>query len=186
MQEKHFNRLRNGLILAVLVFEAGHLTWEHFNGGIITHHLFMREDLPGISNWWGLIILPLLVWCSAYLIKRRPAFRQEADTGSMTLQKQVISGFLGMLLVSTVQSIAFVNGYQHITMYLAAGVIVGALFLPLYRIECILGHVLGSVFVFGPAIPFVGVLMFAPVSLLSHKCVRPLFMRLINARKLPD
>ena len=177
MEEKQFNKIRNGLLLAVILFEVCHLTWEYFNGGVVTHHLFMRADLPGLSNWWGLLILPLLVWLSAAAIKKRISTESDAET----LPRPVVMGFFGMLLVSTVQSIAFVNGFPSITMYLALGVLISALFVPLYRMECILGHVIGSTFVFGPAIPFVGVLMFAPISLLSHKCIKPLVLRFRNS-----
>lgn len=178
MEEKQFNKIRNGLLLAVILFEVCHLTWEYCNGGVITHHLFMRADLPGLSNWWGLLILPLLVWLSAAVIRKRISTKSDAKT----LSPSILLGFFGMLLVSTVQSIVFVNGFPSVTMYLALGVLVSALFVPLYRMECILGHVIGSTFVFGPAIPFVGVLMFAPISLLSHKCIKPLFLRFKNGR----
>lgn len=183
MNQIQFDKARNWLLLAVVVFVIIHLTYEHLNGGIVTHHLLMRADLPGLSNWWELIILPMLVWFSASVIKKRIYLQPEGGSDSRILLRPVLYGFLGMLLVSTVQSVAFVTGYQSITMYLAAAVLLVALFLPLYRIECILGHVMGSAFVFGPAIPFVGVLMFAPVSLLSHKCIIPLLAR-IGASKV--
>ncbi|WP_342804570.1 MULTISPECIES: hypothetical protein [Alteromonadaceae] len=173
MEEKQFNKIRNGMLLAVVLFAVCHLTWEYFNGGVVTHYLFMRADLPGLSNWWGLLILPLLVLLSSTAIKKRISTKPDAKT----LPWSVLLGFFGMLLVSTVQSIVFVIGLPNVTMYLALGVIISALFLPLYRMECILGHVIGSTFVFGPAIPFVGVLMFAPLSLLSHKCIKPLLLR---------
>lgn len=178
MKEKQFNKIRNGLLLAVILFEVCHLTWEYFNGGVVTHHLFMRADLPGLSNWWGLLILPLLVWLSAAVIRKRISTKSDAKT----LSPSIILGFFGMLLVSTVQSIAFINGFPSVTMYLALGVLISALFVPLYRMEFILGHVIGSAFVFGPAIPFVGVFMFAPISLLSHKYINPLLLRFKNRR----
>ncbi|XOV78519.1 MAG: hypothetical protein ACFHVJ_16480 [Aestuariibacter sp.] len=177
MDQTQFDKVRNWLFLAVVVFAVVHLTYEHFNGGIVTHHLFMRADLPGLSNWWELLILPLLVWISASVIKKRIYSQSKGDSDARIGLRPVFNGFLGMLLVSTVQSIAFVTGYQSITMYLAGAVLLAALFLPLYRLEYILGHVIGSTFVFGPAIPFVGVLMFAPISLLSHKCIIPLLKR---------
>ena len=176
MEEKQFNKIRNGFLLAVVFFAVCHLTWEYLNGGVVTHHLFMRADLPGLSNWWGLLILPLMVLLSATVIKKRISTKSNAKT----LPQSVLVGFFGMLLVSTVQSIAFVNGLPNVTMCLALGVVISALFLPLYRMEYILGHVIGSTFVFGPAIPFAGVLMFAPLSLLSHKCIKPLLLRFKN------
>ncbi len=29
------------------------LTWQHFHGGVPSHHILQQKDLPEISNWWG-------------------------------------------------------------------------------------------------------------------------------------
>ena len=183
MNENKFNAVRNGLFLAVMVFVVGHLAWEYFNGGVVTHHILARADLPGISNWWALVILPLLTLLSAVLVKKRIVDETVSESDPRALPKSVIFGFLGMLVVSIIQSVAFITGYSEVTKYLALGVFALALFLPLYRMECILGHVLGATFVFGPAIPFIGVVIFATLSLISHKGIKPLFKRFRGGEK---
>gem|GEM_PF-5307569 len=39
------------LAFSLLVFGTALLTYEHFNGGVQSHHLLDRRDLPAISNW---------------------------------------------------------------------------------------------------------------------------------------
>jgi hypothetical protein len=56
-------------------------------------------------------------------------------------------------------------------------VVIIALFFPVYRIEAIVGYVLGGAFFTGPMIPFVGVVLFALVSAVSHFCIKPLIFR---------
>jgi hypothetical protein len=54
-------RFPTWLPIAALLFAAAHLGFEHFNGGVQSHHLLQRADMPSISNWLGLGLLPLLV-----------------------------------------------------------------------------------------------------------------------------
>ncbi|WP_214278616.1 hypothetical protein, partial [Escherichia coli] len=45
-----------------------HLGWEALHGGIAAHHLLQRADLPGLSNAWGLLVLPALAaWAAGRL-----------------------------------------------------------------------------------------------------------------------
>jgi hypothetical protein len=71
MREKYFKKIKYCLISVVAIFELGHLFWEHVNGGVLSHHLLNRSDFPSISNWWGIIILPLLAWFSTTRIRKR-------------------------------------------------------------------------------------------------------------------
>jgi len=65
----------------------------------------------------------------------------------------ILIGLLGMLILSILQSISFALGFQNITMHIAIGILIMVLFLPIYRAECFLGHVLGATVTFGPVIP---------------------------------
>ena len=38
------------------------LTWQHFHGGVPSHHILQQKDLPEISNWWGALFLPIISW----------------------------------------------------------------------------------------------------------------------------
>ena len=40
-----------GVFMVTAIF----ILWEYFNGGVISHHLLAREDLPGMSNCVGTI-----------------------------------------------------------------------------------------------------------------------------------
>jgi len=48
-----------------------HLGWDYFHGGVPTHHIRISENLPGISNWRGGIVLPLLPWFLLVRIQHR-------------------------------------------------------------------------------------------------------------------
>lgn len=180
MNENYFTKIKYGLISLVFILEIGHLSWEYFNGGVLSHHLLNRADLPSISNWWGLIIIPLLAWFTTTRISKRIVLPGNGLSGPANIKKVILIGFIGMLTVSTLQSLAFTFGYPNITMYLAIGLLITGIFLPIYRAECILGHVLGAVFIFGPVIPFIGILVMAPVSAFSHLCLKPLLRRIVK------
>jgi hypothetical protein len=49
-------KIRNYLIFTVVAFQIALLIWESLSGGVKTHNLFARDDMFGISNWWGLVI----------------------------------------------------------------------------------------------------------------------------------
>ena len=55
----------------VLVFIALTLVWEHFNGGVQTHYFLQDDTLPGISNYWGLLVGAILTWVTLYRIQFR-------------------------------------------------------------------------------------------------------------------
>jgi hypothetical protein len=44
------------VIISVLVFVF--LLWDYFNGGVPSHHILHQKDLPAISNWWNLLLIP--------------------------------------------------------------------------------------------------------------------------------
>ncbi|QIB65753.1 hypothetical protein [Kineobactrum salinum] len=178
MDETYFKTIRAYLVSIVTVFVLGHLGWQHFNGGVVSHHLLHRADFPAISNWWGIVILPFLAWFATTRIRKRIAFQSDAASAGRKIPNGILIGFFGMLLASLLQSVAFEFGYENITMYIALAVLLIGLFLPIYRAECILGHVLGATFTFGPVIPIIGMLVIAAISALSNLCIKPLLIRL--------
>lgn len=46
-------RKRFLLTLVVVLCIWSLLIWQHFHGGVPSHHLLHRSDLPAVSNWWG-------------------------------------------------------------------------------------------------------------------------------------
>lgn len=178
MNETYFKKIRLYLMSAVMLFSLCHLCWEFFNGGVLSHHLLNRSDYPAISNWWEIVILPALAWFATTRIKRRITFQSDALSSGEKIPNAILIGFFGMLIVSLLQSVAFEFGHPTITMYMALGVLLVGLLLPLYRAECVLGHVLGAAFTFGPVIPFIGILVIAAISAVSNLIVKPLLTRL--------
>ena len=186
MSDKDFKKIQIYTILAVVAYEIFHLSLEHFNGGVVSHHLLHEEDLPSISNLWGILILPFLTWFSFTRIKKRISIQTSSLPALEKIPKVVFMGFFGMLVVSIIQSIFFETGYQNFTMYLAAVVLFTGLFIPIYRVEYILGHVLGSSFIFGPVIPLIGILVMGLISAISNLIVKPLILRLLGRKVIEN
>lgn len=180
MKLTEFNVMRNKFVSTVLVVVLCQLAWEHFNGGVVVHYPLMRDDLPGISNWWALIILPAISWFASHRIQKRMFSSETLDQQFAKLFRNIVIGFSTMLFIGVLQSIAFTFGFGGLMKLVALGVMFFALFVPMYRVEYIVGYVLGAMFVFGPAIPFIGVAMFLVISTISHKLVKPAFKYLIS------
>ncbi|ESP91745.1 hypothetical protein [Pseudoalteromonas luteoviolacea] len=169
--------IRNYLMATAIVCQIALLIWESLNGGVVTHHFLAREDMPGLSNWWGLVILPFLVWITAYSIEKRSQHLQDNQDRSKFHKAAYIS-FLAMLVISIAQSTIFSLGYSTAALSILMAITFISLFLPLYRIEAIVGYVLGGAYFTGPMIPFVGVVIFVVVSVFAHFCIKPLIIRL--------
>jgi hypothetical protein len=164
-----------GTALALLA-EGAHLSWEHFHGGILRHHLLHRADLPAISNGWGLLLLPALAW---FLLGRIQARSRVLTEGRANwLPKSVVAGFTGALLFGIALSTCFTHNLPTLTEYLFQGLLLLALLLPVYRAECVLGFVLGMAFVFGVVLPTAVATLIAAFSALIHRVIRPILLRL--------
>ncbi|OHU85395.1 MULTISPECIES: hypothetical protein [Pseudoalteromonas] len=167
------------LVAIVAAFVGATLTWEHLNGGVISHYLLHNPNYPSISNYWGMLVLPTLAWVAAHrVIKRMKLEDEENKNVAVAIPKHVKMGFAIMFCVTALQSIAWVLGHQDITMYLALGMLVAGLFVPIYRSECILAHVLASSVIFGAVIPLLGMLIMASISAVSNLVIKPVIVKL--------
>lgn len=142
------------------IFELAHLGWEHTHGGVPAHHLLNSADLPAISNWWGLIVIPALTWVLAGRIQRRLLQR-----GAST--RAALGGFLGSLAYGAALAAAFAMNHEAVT-YIFLGAFVLSLLLPTYRGEYILGFVLAMTFTFGGVLPTLIAFVIAAFSRLMH------------------
>lgn len=52
--------MRTKATIAAAVLMALLPGWQHLDGGVPAHHLLADPSLPSLSNWWGLLALPLL------------------------------------------------------------------------------------------------------------------------------
>lgn len=161
---------KSRIILGALIFTALCLLWEHLNGGIITHHLLAREDLPGISNWWGLLTIPALTWISFTQIQKRQ--RQNPE-----LEKTSIRRFIAAFVFGLIASILWELNLDEILPFYILLPLLLALIKPLHRPEYLLGFVLGMLFTFGGILPILAGLILTLLCFVIHKLIR--FMKLL-------
>lgn len=168
-----FNRNRMIFTGLVTAAELAHLAWEFFNGGVLSHNILADPNLPAISNWWGLLLLPALAW---FLFGRlQPRLLSPANNTrppSKFFPLSVVAAFLGAFAYGTLLSIAFRLDNTDAASYLALGMFGLGLFLPVYRPEYVLGFVLGMTFTFGAVLPTIVVAIVAAVSALAHFLIR--------------
>ena len=151
--------------------------WEYFNGGVLSHHILNRSDLPALSNWWGILLLPALTW----FLTGRSHTRMMRSTGQNTTTAKLplssVAGFVGTLLFGIALSVAFTNNYENAAAFLFFGMFVAATLLPVYRAECVLGFVVGMTFTFGAVLPFAIGSVIAAISAILHRLIYPLLVR---------
>ncbi len=139
---------RASLVALALLAECLHLGWEALHGGIVSHHLFQHADLPGLSNAWGLLVLPAL---AAWAAGRWPG--RSTATATTRHRRRVVLGFLLPLALGATLSLAFSFQQQALTEALFFGAMLLALLLPAHRPESLLGFVLGMTGTFGAVLP---------------------------------
>jgi len=153
--------------LAALIFAAAHLAYEHFTGGVQSHHVLNRPDLPAISNWLGLITLPLLGIGLGLRIRSQSATASRAGIPAAMLR-----ALFGSLLYGAVLATSFEFGVSMVTSAAFFGLFLWALVLPIYRAEYMLGFVAGMTFTFGGVLPFLIASVFAAISFIVRSLIR--------------
>jgi hypothetical protein len=151
------------------------LGWQHLHGGVPAHHLLAREDLPALSNWWGLLTLPALAWFLLGRIERR---REGGREGIAAMA----GSFAASLLYGFILALCFVTGRPEVSDLMAQGVFLIALFYPVYRAECVLGFVMGMSVFLGAVLPMIAAAIFAAVGALLYHAVRFVWLRLRHWR----
>ena len=145
--------------LALLAIEAALLVHEHFTGGVRSHHLLDRPDLPAISNWLGLIVMPVLGW----LLGRR-FHRSASQTPTSRSCVLLWVCLICALVYGAAMATTFALGASAMTSALFFGLFLFAAIFPIYRIEYITGFVVGMAFVFGAVLPCLVAVVLAAVS----------------------
>ena len=84
MSEKMFFKIRLYFTGIITLFISSLLTWNHYHGGVPSHHILAREDLPEFSNWWGMLLLPLLTWFISFRIKKRAINNYDENSQTLT------------------------------------------------------------------------------------------------------
>ena len=178
MSPHRLRQWRVCVTMLVVLLELAHLAWEHFHGGVRIHHFLARSDMPAMSNWWGLLVLPVLAWLATGRLQKRVARNFDGHDAASTFPVRVVAGFAGALLFGILLSLAFTRGDETIAAYLFQSILLIALLLPVYRAECVLGFVLGMTFTFGAVLPTVIGCVIAALSAVVHLYVYPFFVSL--------
>lgn len=153
---------RFSIILGSFIVTFLCILWEHLNGGVITHHLLAREDLPGISNWWGILTIPSLTWTSLYLIQKR---KNKNQVNKVTIISRFLAAFIFGLTASLLWEFDLVEILQF---YILLPLPI-ALVRPLHLPEYLLGFVLGMLFTFGGMLPILVGLVLTILCYAIHK-----------------
>lgn len=150
--------------LAAAAFAAAFIAFEHFTGGVQTHHFLARGDLPGFSNWLSLLVLPLLGSVVAVRIRRL----QTGHVGK-SLWPGFAAGIAGSLCYGAALASGFLLGLDSVSLVLFAGLLPISIALPVYRAEYIFGFVTGMTIAFGSVIPLTFAVVFATLSFVVRR-----------------
>lgn len=174
----NFSRTISPLIpITALAFAILHLAFEHFNGGVKTHHFLARADMPGFSNWLGLVILPLL----GTILAMRVASLAKPHENS-PLPRSIAIPFAGALLYGGALAASFLLGAPKLSYAALIGLFFCALALPVYRAEYILGYVIGMTITFGSVIPLLFAIVFATISFIVRSAAKAVISAIRNKR----
>lgn len=154
------------------------LAWEHFHGGVPSHHLLHDAGMPAISNWWGGLLLPAMTWFLIGRVHARVAGPGKENGIAKSYPVAVVAGFAGSLLFGVLLSIFFSTGHEAVPSYMVRSLPLLALVLPIYRAQYVLGFVLGMTFTFGAVLPAGFAALVALVSSVLYRFVRPVLLHI--------
>jgi MFS family permease len=187
MNERSFFKTRLYFTSIVTIAIWALLAWSHYHEGVPSHHILNRKDMPAISNWWGGILLPLLTWFLLYRVEKRLIGNGLVKLEVSKFPTNTIYGFAGALFFGIVLSAFFTFDYVDIPGYMLMGLFLLALFVPIYRAECLLGFVIGMTFTFGAVLPAIVGGILALIGAVIYLYVRPVIVyvaaRVLRYRK---
>lgn len=174
------NRSNTKVLLTgiVTVFVLSLLIWEHFHGGVASHHILQQQNLPAISNWWNGLILPVLTWFLIGRMEKRIGKQSSQGQQTNKLQSQALRLFIIGLGLGVLIATSFTNGYSAFLDNVPYIILVLSLIIPIYYAEFILGFILGMTYTFGAILPTVFILLLAIIGILTYKFIRPVIMKL--------
>ena len=177
-QSPNYKNLRLIVTAIITMLVLGLLFWDYFHGGVPSHHILHQKDLPAISNWWNLLLMPTLTW----VLMGKTLRRMENQLVSVGQNKSnftsVVWIFCIGLIFGIILSVSFTNNYKTLLDNILFILLILSLFIPIFYSEFILGFVIGMIFTFGAILPTIFILIMALVGLVLYKYIRPLFIKL--------
>lgn len=166
-----FSKLQWYVVLGASLYVWSLLGWDYAHGGVPVHHVLAREDMPGLSNWWGGLLIPLLALFLTYRIRQRIGNPPDSK-----LPATIVYTFLGALLYAAGLCVAFALGNKDVPFYMLIGLVVLSLFFPVYRSEIFLGLVVGMIYTFGGVLPIFIVSVISIIGVVLYNVVRPMLL----------
>jgi len=180
MNNKYFFKLRLYVTGIITLAIWALLAWDHYHGGVPAHHILAKEDLPSISNWWGGLLIPVLTWFLLYRIQKRIDKTNSQNREAHISLKPILYRFFGALLFGIALSAFFSSGNTDMPGYMILAIFPLALFLPIYRSECLLGFVIGMTFTFGGVLPIgIGSILLLLCAIL-YLLIRPAILYVVS------
>jgi hypothetical protein len=165
-------------IVAIAIWSL--LSWNHYHGGVPSHHILARKDLPEISNWWGGLLLPLLTFFLLFRMEKRVTENNDIPLQVIHFPRSIVYGFVGSLFFGIILSTFFTLGNTEVPGYMLMGLLLLSLFLPIYRAECLLGYVIGMTYTFGTVLPTGIGSILAIIGAVLYLLVRPMLLFIIS------
>lgn len=178
---KPFLTVKSKSLLTILstLFIFGILLWEHFHGGVVSHHILHQEELPSISNWWAGLFIPVFTWILLGRVEMRINKSSQLVTEKRLVARSWVIFTFG-LFFGLILSFAFENEFQEFLDFIPFVLLFLSLFIPIFYAEFILGFVLGMTYTFGAILPTIFILIFACIGFLIYRFIRPLILKLIG------
>ncbi|MEQ8712622.1 MAG: hypothetical protein RIC80_06375 [Cyclobacteriaceae bacterium] len=136
-------------IIGTAAFTLALITFEHFDGGVITHYPLADDNLPGISNWWGMLTIPLLTWITFSFTGRRKNNDNSRPPAHLIKNPYLLGGLVFGAIVGLLWEI----DQEAILQYFIMLPVLLALFAKVYLPESLLGFALGMLYTFGGVLP---------------------------------
>lgn len=174
-----YKQIKLAFTTLVTILTGSILAWQYFHNGVPAHHILQREDLPEISNWWGLLVLPVVTLILLTRIEKR-MLRKAGNNTSGQLFPIVLRFAVG-LATALLIVFSFSNNWTVIldnVPYIILGL---SLFIPIYYAEYMLGFILGLAFTFGAVLPTVFVLVLAAIGFGVYTFIRQPLLKLVKS-----
>lgn len=136
-------------VIGTAAFTLALITFEHFDGGVITHYPLADDNLPGISNWWGMLTIPLLTWITFSYTGRR----NNKDNSRPPAHSFKNPYLLGGLVFGVIVGLLWEIGQEEMLQYFILLPWLLALFVKVYLPQSLLGFALGMLYTFGGVLP---------------------------------
>jgi hypothetical protein len=176
MTKNQFLKVKIWFTACVTLILAMVLGYQYVIGGIPSHHFLAREDMPEVSNVWGILTIPAITWFLLWRIEKR-IFKNES---AIEFPKDVVVAFVLSLGFGIALGVGIQSGFKLFTENVPAILLILALLFPTYRAEYFLGFVLGLTYHVGGVLPIVVGTVFLSISAVVHLYVRAFFISIFK------